>query len=436
MDWLRHTWSRFPVGTRVSTGVLLALIAFTSVWAVNGGNRDGWVRIIDGGSTLESRGQMVERLQELGIETQVRSDSISVRASKAEKAMLHLHSAGALGDNEFFKFLKETDLFSTGDRSNRQWLVAIQGHLAAMIQSLNYVRTARVQIAEPADPKSLWWANGRETTAAVVLEPKPNETLNSARARSIALLLSGAIPGLKPSGVKILDQHGRSFVVSEDAYGGDLRDTERMLAAEIEKKALDLLPPDSRVAAQVRLTTDKGEIEKTGEGSREKKKVEPGQDYKSISLAALIPEEARGVPPEGRLREEFVKARKDLLRTASGARLEDISILVGPLSIAEVKGVEATPLPAPETPWIRNQMAVVLLALVGCCGMAATWGFVRRMKPSEEPGVVMEESLRAPGESILSAQDETFNRIRTGVRQSVSRNPREAAEVARRWLSP
>jgi flagellar biosynthesis/type III secretory pathway M-ring protein FliF/YscJ len=60
---------------------------------------------------------------------------------------------------------------------------------------------------------------------------------------------------------------------------------------------------------------------------------------------------------------------------------------------------------------------------------------VRGLAPAES-NVVAEESLRAPGESILSAQDEALDRIRDGVRQSVTRNPREAADVARRWMSP
>lgn len=428
MDWFRRSagsfqaaWAGFPVSYRVLTGFLALLLALVAVWGVTSAGPDPWVRIVDKNQTIDQRGQVAEKLRDLGIKFKVGSDYISVAPEKADEAMLQLHSSGALGDDVFFKFLKETDLFSTRDKSDRQWLVAVQGRLAAMIQSLEYVRTARVQIAEPADPKMLWWANGRESTAAVVLEPKPNETVTAARARAIAALLTGCIPGLKPSGVKILDKTGQFFRVSETQLGGDIRDMERALATEIEGKALVMLPPDSRVAAQVRLKVEHMKSE---------------ADYESISLAALIPDSALGVPADGEERRRYERERKDLLRTASGARVENISILIGPLSIAEVRGTEAAPPQKPVAAGPGSQLPTYLLGILGVCGLAAVVRIARGMAPVTDAGVVAEESLRAPGESVLSAQDEALDRLRDRVRQTVTRSPREAADVARRWLSP
>ena len=71
--------------------------------------------------------------------------------------------------------------------------VAQYGRGAAMIQGQDYVQSARVQIAEVADSRSLWWANGRESTAAVVLVLKPAQQMNSSRVMALASLVSAAV---------------------------------------------------------------------------------------------------------------------------------------------------------------------------------------------------------------------------------------------------
>ena len=480
MDWFRRSvdsfqtaWSGFPVSYRVLSGFLLVLLALVGVWGVTMGTRDGWVLIVDGRESFSDRALIQSKLREVSIPTKVDGDRISVPSAKADEAMLHLHSSNVLGDEAFFKFLKETSLFSTKEQTDRQWLVAQQGRLASMIQGLNYVRSAKVQISEPTDPKRLWWSDGQEATAAVVLEMRPNEEMTGSRIRGIATLVAAAVPGLKASNVRMLEKNGSFFQVPdrELEQGGSIRDLERALAADIEKKALWLLPTASRVAAQVRLSTENRQFEKktidqgATESSRKVRVVEDGgqagkkdtteeqsshatghtlehlkstagSDYKSISLTALIPDTAPGVPADGEARAEYVRQRKTALRTATGAKEEDISILVGPLTIADVTGASGAPTPVTPESWIQAQGPMILLVLLGFAALIATYRLVRGMAPVADGGVVAEESLRAPGESILSAQDEVLDRIRDGVRESVTRNPREAADVARRWMAP
>ena len=451
MDWSRGSvgafqsaWARLPVSTRVLTGFLLTLLTLVAVWGATSGGREGWVQIVGADQTVERRAEMVTKLRELGIDVRVGSDSISVPAGKADEAMLQLHSSGALGDEAFFNFLKETDLFGTRDKRDRQWLVAVQGRLAAMIQKLDYVARAWVQIAEPADSKGPWWADARESTAAVILEPKPNQGVTTARARGIAALMSHAIPGLKSSGVKILDKSGRLFRFSESAIGCEMDLIEQQLATAsmIEEKVLRILPNESRVSAQVRLVSEKRQGEKIAaiEGGDEKTRWESGPGaIESISVAVLIPSTAPEVPVGTAAQLEYARNLKDHVRNAAGAKDGDpVSIRVAPLSAATVTEAQPAALvpSALPTPWIRAQAPMLGLCLLGGVALVVSFRLVRGVATAPEGVVESEESLRAPGESILSAQDEVLDRIRDGVRQSVTRNPREAAAAARRWMAP
>ena len=467
MDWFRRSvdsfqsaWAGFPVSYRVLTGFLLVLLALVGVWGVNAAGKEGWVRIADADEPLDKRGKIVERLRELKIKTKVDGEGVFVLAHQADEAMLQLHTSGALGDEAIFKFLKETNLFESRDKSDRQWLIAQQGRLAAIIQNMSYVRSAWVQISEPGDAKSPFWANGREATAAVILKLKPFEKITARRAAGIAALVSAARTDIKPSGVKILDESGQLIPVTEsqEFVSHDLRTQEFEIASSLEAKALIVLPENSRVAVTVRLNTESrkleqkteeknssssGGVSETGDDpttsvlhKTEQRNLGVGTSIEFISVAVLIPDTSSGVPTEAH-RAGFIREVISGLRNATGAKEKDISVRIAPLPASVVKdavpAMSTSAAPPPELKW---DGPIAALGVLGIVAVIVAFGLVRRMAPTPDGGVVAEESLRAPGESILSAQDEVLDQIRDGVRQTVARNPREAADVARRWMAP
>ena len=438
MDWLRRSagsfqaaWAGFPVSTRVVTGFLLVLLALVAAWGVSLSGRGPWVRIVDAATPADERARIAVKLKDSKIEHRVEADAIAVPSERAGEAMLQLHGSGVVSDETFFGFLKETDLFSTYDKTSKQWMLAVQGKLAAMIQQLDYVRRAQVQIAEPADNRRIWFADRETATAAVVLRLKTGERMTSARVRGLAGLVTAARPDLKPSSIKILDESGRIFRADDQDLGGaDVRELEISTASHIEEQVQKILPADSRVSAQVRLKAEKWEIKKEGE---QRSGTAPSID--SISVSVLIPEGAPDVPSVGLPRQDYERELKVAVRAAAGAREQDlISIRIAPIEIAQVVGVPAAPVEA--SPGMLPNAALGGLVAFGCGAAFLAFRFLRGVALAPGEDVVTEESLRAPGESILAAQDESFDRVRDGVRRSVASNPREAAEVARRWMSP
>ncbi len=83
---------------------------------------------------------------------------------------------------------------------------ANEGELQRTIAGLTPVQSARVHIASPA--ASLYSTTQQPTTASVAIQTKPGAQLTASEVRGITQLVSGAVEGLKPENVTIVDQNG------------------------------------------------------------------------------------------------------------------------------------------------------------------------------------------------------------------------------------
>ena len=478
MDWFRHSvdsfraaWAGLPASYRVLTGLLVVLLALVAAWGIGSGGRDGMVRIVDGRTIISERAEIQSKLKDLGIRLKVEGDSIFVPADQADSAMLQLHGSGVLDDDAMFRYLQDSNPFATRDQSDRRWQVAVQQKLQRMILRLDYVRSVGVQIAGQSEAKAKGWATGHEAAAAVVIELKPGQAMTPQRVMGIAALVTAAVPSIKPSGVKIVDRSGRPYRVpdGEAMVGHDLRSQEITLASMIEQQALKILPPNSRAAAQIRLSPENRTFEKKtvernspaveegplrthdvfkqggaegtfqerrDETTTELRKSSAGAPIDLITIAVTIPDDARGVPAGDAARRDYLREQEKHVRAAIGALAKDVvSVQISPAWKMEVPAavVEAAEPPA----GLKPHMGTLLLVLFGFAALVIAYRLLRTIPPAvPDGGVVSEESLRPPGESILSAQDEILDRMRDGVRESVARNPREAADVVRRWMTP
>jgi len=478
MDWFRHSvdsfraaWSGLPASYRVLTGLLVVLLALVAAWGIGSGGRDGMVRIVDGRTIISERAEIQSKLKDLGIRTKVEGDSILVPADQADGAMLQLHGSGALDDDAMFRYLQESHPFATRDQSDRRWQVAIQKKLQSMILQLDFVRSVGVQVAGQSEAKAKGWGTGHEAAAAVVIGLKPGKSMTPEGVVAIAGLVTAAVPSIKASGVKIVDRSGRPYRVPEgDLMAGyDLRSQEIAHASMIEQQALKILPENSRVAAQVRLSPEDRTFERktservmpegengplrthddfkpgATEGSAQERKEESTVEHKRsnagvpidlISIAVVIPDDARGVPKSDAERGSYLREQEKHVRAAIGALSKDVvSIQIRSLSKMEIApAVVETAEPPAE---VKTNVGSILLLPLGLAALFVVYRLLRTIPPvGQDGGVVAEESLRPPGESILSAQDEVLDRMREGVRESVARNPREAADVVRRWMTP
>lgn len=147
------------------------------------------------------------------------------------------------GGGTGFELFDRTNLGMTDFQEKIAKTRATEGELQRTIANLTPVESARVHIASPE--ASLYSTTQQPTTASVAIQTKTGMQLSSLQVRGVTQLVSGAVEGLKPENVTIVDQNGTvlrpSALDDANGAGGEnaLKLTQDQLAAK-EKFESDL----------------------------------------------------------------------------------------------------------------------------------------------------------------------------------------------------
>jgi flagellar M-ring protein FliF len=110
------------------------------------------------------------------------------------------------GGGTGFELFDRTNLGMTDFQEKIAKTRATEGELQRTIAGLTPVQSARVHLASPQ--ASLYSTTQQPTTASVAIQTKAGMQLSSSEVRGITQLVSGAVEGLKPDNVTIVDQNG------------------------------------------------------------------------------------------------------------------------------------------------------------------------------------------------------------------------------------
>ncbi|HWT05704.1 MAG TPA: flagellar basal-body MS-ring/collar protein FliF [Xanthomonadales bacterium] len=110
------------------------------------------------------------------------------------------------GGGTGFELFDRTNLGMTDFQEKIAKTRATEGELQRTISGLGPVQSARVHIAAPE--ASLYSTTQQPTTASIAIQTKTGMQLNAQEVRGITQLVSGAVAGLKPENVTIVDQNG------------------------------------------------------------------------------------------------------------------------------------------------------------------------------------------------------------------------------------
>ena len=168
----------------------------------------------------EDAAAVVQRMRDMKVAYRVSGGgTIEAPADTIHELRLDL-AAEALpaGGQSGFELFDRTRLGMTdfGERLNYQR--ALQGELARTIAHLDSVEEARVHIALPAE--RLYTSEQKAPTSSVVLKLQGSQRLDAAQVRSIVHLVSGAVEGLAPESVAVLDTRGRLLSNPDDSGPG------------------------------------------------------------------------------------------------------------------------------------------------------------------------------------------------------------------------
>lgn len=161
--------------------------------------------------TAEDADVVVKALKEGNVKYELEKGGSTVVVYGPVKAMdevkLDLAAKGVpKGGGIGWEFLEKQQFGATDKTFDAQSQRAKETELKRTIETMSQIKSARVTLAEPKE--SVFVEKEQPSTASVVLELKPNETLKENQIAAITNLVSHAVPKLKSEDVSVVDTNG------------------------------------------------------------------------------------------------------------------------------------------------------------------------------------------------------------------------------------
>jgi flagellar M-ring protein FliF len=204
------------------------------------------------------------KLDEMGIAHQVSVDgkTLSVPADKLDLARMQTASdsqphSGRMG----FELFDKTSWGQTEFDEKVNYQRALEGELERSIQTLADVDRARVHLVMATD--SAFADRQRDAKASVILKLHRG-TLSKDAAMAIARLVSGAVDGLKPEDVSIVDADSARSLGASQSSAGDGPGGDSDLSARLIKTLEPVVGAD-KIRASVNVEYDQGATDESQE---------------------------------------------------------------------------------------------------------------------------------------------------------------------------
>jgi flagellar M-ring protein FliF len=150
--------------------------------------------------------------------------TIRVPSDSVSEERIALAGAGMLkGNGTGYELFDRMNFGMTDFEEKLDKTRAIEGELQRTIAGLDPVQAARVHIAAP--DQTLYTATQSPVTASIAITTKPGEALSPTEVRGIVRLVAGAVEGLKPDQVTIVNQDGVMLIPEGSSAGEDGAET-------------------------------------------------------------------------------------------------------------------------------------------------------------------------------------------------------------------
>src|SRR6202789_1276006 len=204
------------------------------------------------------------QLDAQGISHQTSADgkTISVPADKLDVARMQTASQGTPHSGRMgFELFDKMSWGQTEFDEKVTYQRALEGELEKTIDTLSDVKTARVPLVMPTDSI---YENGQRAAKASVIVKLNRDSISKDAVQAIARLVSGAVDGLKPEDVAIIDADSdKSLNVSHDGpmsgEGLETSLTQRLMSA------LEPVVGVGNIRASVNVDYDQGSSEESQE---------------------------------------------------------------------------------------------------------------------------------------------------------------------------
>jgi len=236
-----------------------ALVAISLIWLAQWAASPEMVPLLEQDLQPEELALARSGLEAINEPFDVQGNRVFVRSSANRSAIIaQLQQQEKLPANTsvgFAALVKESNPWISSEERNRRWTYALQKELEQVLRRLQGVKSGRVFLNLGTQRRS-FSRNHAPTSASVTLIMKHDEQVGRPLALAAARLVSGAVAGLAPRNVQVVDANGRIALDwdGEESVSNQLDrkllQEERRFADKIRRQIPD---PNALVSVQVEL---------------------------------------------------------------------------------------------------------------------------------------------------------------------------------------
>ncbi len=245
-----------------------ALVAVSLLWLVQWAARPEMVALLDQDFQPEELAQIRSGLEMLDEPCEVRGNKVFVRASTHRQALIaqlqQQEKLPADTSTAFANLIKQSDPWISMEESNRRWTFALQQTLEQVLRQFSGVKSANVFLNLGGQNKS-FTRTPPPSSASVTLAMKQGGEVPRGLALAAARLVSGAVAGLPPHNVDVVDAATGRVALDWDSEQDVTSELDRKLAKEelryAQKIRQQVPDPKALVSVQVALNPTTSNIQ-------------------------------------------------------------------------------------------------------------------------------------------------------------------------------
>ncbi len=289
---LREIWRRTSL---VQRAVLLAVLlgcggaaAMLIGWA-----RQPSMAMLYSGLSTEEAAAIVERIRDEGVPYELKAGGTAVYVPEQKVYPMRLLLAGQglpTGDQAGYRILDDEKIGASPFIQRVNYNRAIEGELSKTIQTLQGVASARVHVVRPE--ATLFSGQEKEASASVVLKLHAGRRLGPGSVSAIVHLVAGAVEGLKPEKVVVVDSANNLLSAGgEDDVAkkaGSFLDYKSQVEQYLAGKAEDMLAAalgPNRASVRVHAVIETSTMEETVETYDPANRVVAKEETKNRSIS-------------------------------------------------------------------------------------------------------------------------------------------------------
>lgn len=291
-------WQRTSLIQRIIlVGVVLGAVGTVAVLV-------GWARkpeltVLYSRLDSQEAGLIVEKIEEEGVtyEVATRQDGATIKVPRDQVHGLRLTMAAQglpAGGNAGYGVLDDSKIGQSPFMQRKNYNRAIEGELARTIENIEAVGSARVHVVKP--DSTLFGGEDKQASASVLVRTTRNKKITEGNVSAIIHFIAGAVEGLAPSNVAVIDQNGKLLSgETEDGITGRASsvlalksDWESLFVEKVEAVLKPVLGPD-RIAVRVDVQLDMTSTEM----------MEETADDKGVVIEETIEERSSSMPQVG-----------------------------------------------------------------------------------------------------------------------------------------